>query len=74
LGLEEVCYHGKYKGTREKRGLFSSSIKKLLNADLNGAINIMRKYLLKVKKKLKRVIGLKLYNPVKVNIFCKVFN
>ena len=31
------------KGKRIKRGLFKSSIGKVLNADINGAIGIMRK-------------------------------
>ena len=32
-----------YLGKRLKRGLFESSCGKLLNADINGAIGIMRK-------------------------------
>jgi putative transposase len=32
-----------FSGTRKKRGLYQSSIGKLLNADVNGAINILRK-------------------------------
>lgn len=32
-----------YLGKRKKRGLFQSSIGKLLNADINGAIGIGRK-------------------------------
>ena len=30
-------------GKRKKRGLFQSSVGKLINADVNGAINIARK-------------------------------
>jgi transposase len=45
LGLEEIGYHEHYLGNRKKRGLFESSTHKLINADLNGAINIMRKYI-----------------------------
>jgi IS605 OrfB family transposase len=33
-----------FSGKRIKRGLYETSDKKLLNADLNGAINILRKY------------------------------
>ena len=44
LGLEEIGYHEQYLGNRKNRGLFESSTHKLINADLNGAINIMRKY------------------------------
>ena len=45
LTFEEVKCHEKYKGSRIKRGLFLSSIGKVLNADINGALNILRKYL-----------------------------
>lgn len=44
LALESIGYHEIYLGNRKKRGLFESSTQKLINADLNGAINIMRKY------------------------------
>ena len=59
LNLEPICYHDKYSGKRgpriiktknktiklEKRhrGLFQSAKGVLINADVNGAINIMRK-------------------------------
>lgn len=43
LAMEEICNHDKYLGKRTKRGLFQSSVGKLLNADVNGALNIMRK-------------------------------
>ena len=47
LAFEEVKCHDTYKGSRIKRGLFLSSIGKVLNADINGALNILRKYLIK---------------------------
>ncbi|HAH17484.1 MAG TPA: transposase [Eubacterium sp.] len=43
LALEIIHKHDKYKGKRVKRGMFQSSIGKLINADVNGALNIMRK-------------------------------
>lgn len=43
LALEPVGKHEKYVGKRIKRGIFQSSIGKLINADGNGAINIARK-------------------------------
>ena len=43
LALEPICKHEKYLGRRTKRGLFRSSTGKLINADHNGALNIMRK-------------------------------
>jgi IS605 OrfB family transposase len=44
LSLESVSKHKKYMGERTKRGLFASKTGVLINADLNGAINIMRKW------------------------------
>ena len=43
LALEEVCKHEGYLGKRVKRGLFRSSVGKIINADQNGALNILRK-------------------------------
>ena len=43
LDYEEVTKHDKYAGRRVKRGLFKTSTGVLINADINGAINIMRK-------------------------------
>lgn len=44
LWNEEICKHEEYLEKCVKRGLFSSSVKKLINADLNSEINILRKY------------------------------
>jgi IS605 OrfB family transposase len=43
LSLEEINKHPDYLGRRTKRGIFRSSVGKTLNADINGAINILRK-------------------------------
>ena len=43
LDNEEVKKHDIYKGKRIKRGLFKASNGDIINADLNGAYNIMRK-------------------------------
>lgn len=40
---EEIKHHDKYLGKRVKRGLFKSSTGININADVNGALNIMRK-------------------------------
>jgi len=64
LGLESIGYHDIYQGRRSKRGLFESSTKRLINADLNGSINIMRKYI-----NLEEIKGLKLENPKVLNIY-----
>lgn len=43
LAFEEMKYKDNYLGKRKRRGLFQSSIGKLINADINGAIGIARK-------------------------------
>jgi IS605 OrfB family transposase len=43
LDMEPIHKHSSYKGKRIKRGLFRSSTGKLLNADVNGSLNILRK-------------------------------
>ena len=45
---ESICKHPNYQGKRLKRGLFETSNGKLINADVNGSLNIGRKYLTKV--------------------------
>jgi putative transposase len=45
LNMEKVGYHDKYSGKRTNRGLFKSAVGFSVNADVNAAINIMRKYL-----------------------------
>lgn len=66
LGLEEVRHQEKYKGRRTFRGLFRSSVKRLINADVNGSLNILRKVIGDsfVKKIANR--GL-VFNPLMVN-------
>ena len=58
-----------YLGKRVKRGLFQSSVGKLLNADVNGALGILRKVV--GDSGITQIInsGL-LFNPVKIrNVF-----
>lgn len=43
LDSEPLRKHSTYKGKRIKRGLFRSAKGKLINADLNGSLNILRK-------------------------------
>ena len=43
LDNEEIKKHESYKGKRVKRGLFLSSDKKALNADINGSLNILKR-------------------------------
>lgn len=75
LAKEEVCKHENYLGKRgvvigknKKRGLFSSSTKKLINSDINGALNIGRKYMQKIGKEisLEEIQKIKgILNPIK---------
>lgn len=43
LAMESMEHHDNYMGRRVHRGLFKSSTSTLLNADVNGAIGILRK-------------------------------
>lgn len=43
LDNEDICKHDTYKGRRVKRGLFNTSLGCTINADINGAFNIIRK-------------------------------
>lgn len=45
LDQESVCSHKEYKGERKYRGLYKSKEGREINADMNGSLNIMRKYL-----------------------------
>lgn len=55
LDNEEICKHTSYKGKRVKRGLFKSNDGTLINADVNGSLNI-----------LKKVVGNFDYYPIEV--------
>lgn len=67
LAFEKLCKHDIYLGKRKKRGLFQSSIGKLINADINGAIGIGRKVF--GDSYVGRIIDSGLaFNPVRVNI------
>ena len=55
LDEESICKHSTYQGNRTKRGLFRTSSGKLINADVNGSLNIGRKYLTKVNMYTKQL-------------------
>lgn len=65
LAMETIEKHEVYQGKRIRRGLYQSSVGKLINADVNGALNIMRKVF---NDSAERIIdrGL-LFNPMKLN-------
>lgn len=67
LAFEELGKHDAYLGKRKKRGLFQSSVNKLINADINGAIGIGRKVF--SDSYVSRIIDSGLaFNPIRVNI------
>ena len=66
LALEQVCKHETYLGKRIKRGLFQSSVGKIINADVNGALNILRK-VIGDSDYINQIINSGLsFNPIKV--------
>ena len=72
---EEMKHHGKYAGRRIHRGLYRSSTGIYINADLNGALGIMRKVFPEKALALAKLIGDSgvAFTPVIVNpISCHV--
>ncbi len=70
LDLEEIRKHKRYLGRRIKRGLFKSSFKRCINADVNGSFNIMRKVAPKKFSEVLRdegVEGISVY-PISIKI------
>ncbi len=64
LALEEICKHDAYLEKRTKEECLNLQKNKLINADINGAINIMRK-----KIDLKEITGKGLLNPLVIKIY-----
>jgi IS605 OrfB family transposase len=75
LAGEAIKRHNTYLGERVKRGLFKSSVGRTIHGDVNGAINIMRRYqyrhsqslyseLMQIINKTHRFIA----SPFKINI------
>lgn len=73
LDKEIIEKHDQYLGNRIKRGLFKSNKGILINSDINGAINIMRKHVVDdvILNNNQSIEGLVL-NPIKFNIFYKI--
>ena len=79
LKMEKIKKHDKYSGYRcserkdmsgkKARGIFISGNGKAINSDINGAINIMRKYCEKKEIKMEKIEGKEIYNPkiIKIN-------
>lgn len=64
LDKEKMEHQDNYLGKRIKRGLFKSSSGKLINADVNGSVNIARKVIGDVIYD-QPIVGL-MFNPIKL--------
>lgn len=67
LCSEDICFHKSYSGRRIRRGLFSSGCGKLINADVNGALNIMRKVVGESEIVSRIIDSGRLFRPIKYN-------
>ena len=67
LALEDVKQHDTYLGKRVKRGLFQSSICKVINADVNGALNILRKVVGDSEQVVRIINSGWLFQPLRIN-------
>ena len=69
--MEDLCHHDKYVGKRKNRGLFVDSRGNEINADMQGALNIIRKA--DVKDEIKWSLPIEGYvvNPTRVNLVKK---
>ncbi|MDR1080677.1 MAG: transposase, partial [Deltaproteobacteria bacterium] len=54
---EDICKHKEYAGRRVKRGLFRTGAGKLINADVNGSLNILAKGLKTLGKSVKDLLS-----------------
>ena len=69
LAMEKICKHDVYSGKRIKRGLFQSSCGKVINADVNGSLNILRKVVGDSNDVIQRIINSgRLFRPLKHNV------
>jgi len=74
LALEPVKKHKVYLGKRIKRGLFQSSVGKLINADIGGSLNTLRKVIGDGSFIRDLIDSVVLFNPVKIrfaDLSCK---
>lgn len=71
IDKEEICHHDSYVGRRVRRGLFKSKEGKTYNADINGSLNILRKYLTKIgtyTDDLHNELVAHMTNPIKLKV------
>ena len=53
MDLLNHSFHYNFSGTRIKRGLYKTSNGTLINADINGSLNILKKALLNTNNNIK---------------------
>ena len=70
LDNEEIKKHSNYMGKRIKRGLFKSNKGYLINADVNGSLNILRKVVPNAFDNIIKEKGIEgfVVNPVIINV------
>lgn len=71
IDKEEICHHDSYAGRRVRRGLFKSKEGYKYNADINGSLNILRKYLTNqnaYSNKLHKELVAHMTNPRKLKV------
>ena len=68
LDNEKICHHDKYIGKRIKRGLFKSGTGKVINADINGSLNILRRGLGNSFKVDKSIFNPKIIKDIEKNL------
>ena len=71
IDKEEICHHDSYTGRRVRRGLFKSKEGYKYNADINGSLNILRKYLTNqnaYSNKLHKELVAHMTNPRKLKV------
>lgn len=77
IDREEICKHAQYAGARTKTKTFITSKGMIMNADVNGSLNIMRKGLLKINASDDAAYTCEpvgrgfIVNPVKISDFTK---
>lgn len=71
IDKEELKHHNSYAGRRIKRGLFKSKDGHKYNADINGSLNILRKYLTNqnaYSDKLHKELVAHMTNPKRITV------
>ena len=64
---EEICSHDQYQGKRIKRGLFRTSNGKTINADVNGALNIIKKVIPTFSCETAKLEVADVANPIRIS-------